>query len=121
MEYDGISVAEIFKSEKVQAKNRTMAMPELYVLCLCCELRFGCLTVFSLNILYSFSAEAELRCVNTDVDLLSIADVLTSCPLPPETSGPVANLERVEESPLPSFKPAQIKPTTKQSLRKIIL
>ena len=96
VEYHGISAAEIIKVKKFTQKNSAMAMPELYVLCLCCELCFGYLTVFSLNILYSFSAEDELWNVDTDVDLLIIADILTSCPLPPETSGPVANLERVQ-------------------------
>ena len=74
-----------YRGEKVHGKNR--ATPEFYVLCLCCELCFGCfgcLTVFSLNILSSFSAEAELWNVSADVDLLPIADVLTSCPSPPK-------------------------------------
>ena len=74
--------------------------------------------MLSFIILYSFSAEAELWNVNTDVDLLSIADVLTSCPLPPETSVPLANLGRIErrpERPFPSFKPALLKPAPDQA------
>ena len=43
-----------------------------------------------------FAQKLRLWNVNTDVDLLSIADFLTSCPLPPITSVPVANLERVQ-------------------------
>ena len=59
-------------------------MPELYVLSLCCELNFGGLTVHSLNVLHSVSAEAELWNVSTDVDLLSIAGVFYKLPFTPQ-------------------------------------
>ena len=96
---------------KSSCKNR--AMPESCITCLCCELSFGCKMCSLWTYCTPFCAEAELWNVNTDVDLFSILEGLTSCPLPPITSVPLANLGRVEKSS--SFKPSIIEPSPSQA------